>query len=654
MPTTDLSTHDTFPKLLLQHATQHAGLPAMREKRRGIWQTRTWSALADEVRTLAAALAASGLQPGSHVALIGDNRPRLYAAMCATQWLGGVVVPLHPDAAADELALPLSETAATHVFAEDQEQVDKVLGLLPTLRSITTVVYDNDRGMRHYAQPQLVAYEAFVERGREHLAKGGEPIDAAMLRRRGDDPAFVFYAADTTGRPRGVMLSHAALIDRARRMADLDRLRETDTALAYLPPAWIGQCMFSYVQPMVAGYCVACPESAETMLADLREIGPTYFFAPPRVLKTLVGEVTARMDDAGALKRRLYAAAMDNGRRRARGTAAGGSLAGALQDLLIRGPLRDVLGMSRLRVAYTAGDAVGADLFAFFRAIGVNLKQAYGPAEAGLFVCVQPDGQARAETVGPAAPGVELAIGDREELLVRSPGLFAGYVGDPAATRDAEGWFHTGDAARLGADGHVRVFGRVTDVGTLRDGSRFAPRPVEAALEASAFVKRAVAIGADRDRVCVLLDVDATALTDWAARRGLNHAGATDLVGRDETVALLSDWVAQVNLGLSADPEFARSQIHRFALLNEGLVTSASGSFGLPVVDRIEIAVRHRALIEAMYAGHRTAPLDPGADDGHGTATDVRIHDARLSSDGTPEGARPSSPRTPTLIKEAA
>jgi len=644
---------DTFPKLLLGHAQQRPERPAIREKSRGIWQTLSWHQLAEKVAALAAALQADGFQRGGHLGLLGDNRPRLYAAMCAAQWLGGVAVPLYQDAVADELALPLLAADVTHVFAEDQEQVDKLLEILPKCPQIKRIVYDEDRGMRHYAQPQLVSFANFRKQGEALLATRREAIRAEAELGRGSDVAAMFFTSGTTGQAKGVVLTHAAMIDRARAAAEMESLNDHDVAVAYLPPAWIGQNMFSYAQPMVVGYCICCPESSETMLFDMREVGPTYFFAPPRVLESLLTDVTIRMEDASRVKRWLYAHAMTLASRvgakvlAGEPVAMGDRLAYKLFDLLIYGPLRDVLGMSRLRVAYTAGEAIGADLLMFFRSIGINLKQLYGSTETSVFVCVQPDGEVKPDTVGPAVKGVELKFTAQRELLIRSPGLFAEYHRNPEATKaakDAEGWFHTGDAGYVGDDGHLRIIDRVKDVGALTDGTLFAPKYLENKLKFFPYVKEAVAFGDGRDRACMFVNIDLAAVGNWADRRNIAYTGYADLAAREETHDLIADCVAQVNADLAKEPTLAQSQIHRFLILHKELDADDGELTRTRKVRRGFIGDRYQPLVDALYDGRTSVRID----------AQVRYEDGRVGNISADLAIRDAKTFAPAQLKKVA
>jgi long-chain acyl-CoA synthetase len=643
--TTSVGTLDTFPKLLLMHARVRGTLPAIREKDLGIWQTWTWHVFADEVRALACALADRGLKRGDHMALIGDNRPRIYAAMCAAQCLGAIPVPLYQDAVAAEMAFPIGNAEIGHALAEDQEQVDKLLEILPKCPSLKHIYYDDSRGMRHYAQPGLEAYDALLEEGRAAYRRDPAFLEAEIDKGRGADTAAMFFTSGTTGVPKGVVLTHHALIDRAQAAAQMEGLTDRDVVLAYLPPAWIGQNIFSYAQPFVTGYCICCPESAETMMTDMREIGPTYYFAPPRVLEALLTQVSIRMEDANALKRWLYLRYMDVARR-VGGALLDGKPVGPLDRLdyavgnvLVYGPLRNVLGMSRVRIAYTAGEAIGPDLFKFYRSIGINLKQLYGSTETSVFVCIQPNGQVKSDTVGPAVPGVELKFTPERELLIRSPGLFKEYYKAPQATmeaKDAEGWFHTGDAGYFDADGHLKIIDRVKDVGKLADGTLFAPKYLENKLKFFPYIQEAVTFGHGRDRVCAFINIDAEAVGNWAERRNMPYSGYVDLASRDEVYELVRECVEKVNADLAQEPEVANSQIHRFLVLHKVLEADDEELTRTRKVRRRHVGEKYAALVDALYGGKDSVHVEAMVryEDGRTGAisADLKIRDARTFS----------------------
>jgi long-chain acyl-CoA synthetase len=639
MAPADPGTLDTFPKLLMHHARVRGDRPAIREKDLGIWQTWTWREFAEEVRSLARALAAEGLRRGGHVALVSDNRPRLYAAMCAVQCLGGVPVPLYQDAVAEEMVFPIQNAEIELAFAEDQEQVDKLLEILPRCPTLRRIYFDDPRGLRKYKQPQLLAYDDLLAAGRNMDPRA---VDEQIERGTGADVAGMFFTSGTTAAPKGVVHTHASLLGPARVAAEMEKLDETDVILAYLPPAWIGQNIFSCAQAFVTGYCICCPEAPETVMTDMREIGPTYYFAPPRVLEALLTQVSIRMDDASWLKRWLYQRFMGVANR-VGGALLDGKPVGLLDrslywlgDFLVYGPLRNVLGMSRVRVGYTAGEAIGPDLFRFYRSIGINLKQLYGSTETAVFVCIQPNGQVRSDTVGPAVRGVELKFSPERELLIRSEGLFREYYKNPDATqqaKDAEGWFHTGDAGFFDADGHVKIIDRVKDVGKLADGTLFAPKYLENKLKFFPYVKEAVCFGHQRDKACAFINIDPDALGNWAEKRNMPYSGYTDLASRDEVYDLVRGCVEQVNADLAAEPEIANSQIHRFLILHKELDADDGELTRTRKVRRGFIAEKYEPLLQALYSSASTVHVSAQVryEDGRtGTySADLRIRDAK-------------------------
>jgi long-chain acyl-CoA synthetase len=638
----DIGTHDTFPKLLLHHALVRGALPAIREKDLGIWQTWTWKQFADEARALACGLAGHGFKRGDHLALVGDNRPRIYAAMCAAQCLGGIPVPLYQDAAATEMAFPIQNAGIGFAVAEDQEQVDKLLEILPQCPTLERIYYDDPRGMRHYAQAQLASYDSLLELGRESLARDPAFLEGEIAKGAGGDTAAMFFTSGTTGNPKGVVLTHHALIDRAQAAAEMEGLNDADVVLAYLPPAWIGQNIFSYAQPFVTGYCICCPESAETVMTDMREIGPTYYFAPPRVLEALLTQVSIRMEDADRVSRFFYRRFMGIANR-VGGAILDGKPVGLadrllywLGDLSTYGPLRNVLGMSRVRVAYTAGEAIGPDLFRFYRSIGINLKQLYGSTETSVFVCIQPDGQVKADTVGPAVPGVELKFTPSRELVIRSPGLFKEYYKNAQATleaKDRDGWFHTGDAGYFDADGHVKIIDRVKDVGKLADGTLFAPKYLENKLKFFPYIKEAVAFGHGRDKVCVFINFDFEAVANWAEKRNMPYTGYVDLASRQEVLVLVRECVERVNADLAQEPEVANSQIRRFLILHKELDADDGELTRTRKVRRAFIAEKYATLLDALYGGKDTVHIEMQVkyEDGRTgmLAADLAIRDAK-------------------------
>ena len=606
----------TFPQLMLQHAAQRPQAAAMRIKEFGIWQSMSWVELAQLVRRLACGLAEAGLQRGEHVVVVGENRPRLYASMLAVQALGGVPVPLYQDAASAEFVFPIQNAEVRFAFLEDQEQVDKLLEIREQCPGLARLWFDEPRGLRRYEEPGLASMDSLLEAGARFDAAHPGHFDAEVARGTPQDVAAMFFTSGTTGKPKGVVHTHFTLLDRASAGARFDKLTDKEEVLAYLPPAWIGQNIFSYAQWLACGYVVNCPESAETVTIDLKEIGPTYYFAPPRVFEGLLTSVMIRMEDASAPKRWMFQRAMDVARRvgpaRMDGKPVGAldRLKYALGDLCVYGPLRNSLGMSRVRVAYTAGEAIGPDLFTFYRSIGINLKQLYGSTETAVFVCLQPDNEARADTVGVPIDGVEIKLADSGEILVKSPGLLREYYKNPEATAEVltpDGWYHTGDAGFLDATGHLKIIDRAKDVGRLQggpnDGALFAPKYVENKLKFFPFIKEAVAFGDRRERACAFVNIDVEAVGNWAEKRNLPYAGYTDLAGKPEVYALIQDCVEKVNADLAADEKLAGSQIHRFLILHKELDADDGELTRTRKVRRGYIGERYQVLVDALYGG---------------------------------------------------
>jgi long-chain acyl-CoA synthetase len=622
---------DTFPKLLLDRAKTTGSKPAIREKDYGIWQTWTWSQVADEVRALACGLAAKGFKRGDKLAVIGDNRPRLYWAMCAAQCLGGVPVPMYQDSVAQELRYVVEHAEVRFALAEDQEQVDKLLEIKDRYPKLELIIYDDSRGLRNYKQEYLYDFEDIQALGRKFDNEHPEFLRNEVESGRGQDIAIILYTSGTTGNPKGVMLTHDNVLITARNSIKFDSLNQDEQVLAYLPMAWVGDHVFSYGQSYVAGFCVSCPESSATVLTDLREIGPTYFFAPPRIYENILTTVMIRIEDAGWLKRKMFHYFMDVARRAGSKILDRESV--SLRDrelygignVLVYGPLRNTLGFSRIRLAYTAGEAIGPDIFDFYRALGINVKQLYGQTEAAVFVTMQPDGQVKPDTVGTPAPQIEIKIADNGEVLYRGPGVFHSYYKNPEATADTktpDGWVHTGDAGFFDEDGHLKIIDRAKDVGKLNDGSIFAPKYIENKLKFFPYIKEAVIFGDGRDYTTAFLNIDLEAAGNWAERRNISYGSYQELAGRKEVYELVQDCVEQVNRDLAKDSHLAPSQIKRFLILHKELDADDGELTRTRKVRRSFVAERYSQLVDALYSDKSRCNIE----------TEVTFEDGRKGS----------------------
>jgi long-chain acyl-CoA synthetase len=607
---------ETFPQLLQKHAAQRPGSPALREKEYGIWQTTTWAQLLQLTERIACGLHQAGLQRGDHLVVIGSNRPRLYASMLAAQSLGAIPVPLYQDAAAAECVFPINNAEIKFAVVEDQEQVDKMLEIREQCPQLAHIWFDDPRGLRNYSESGLASLEQLMDSGAKFAAANASFFKTEAEKAQPHDVAAMFFTSGTTGNPKGVVHTHYSLLNRSEAGAKFDKLTADEDVLAYLPPAWIGQNIFSYAQWLICGYTVNCPESAATVTIDLKEIGPTYYFAPPRVFEGLLTSVMIRMEDAGTIKRKMFHAFMDVAKRvgpaKTDGKSIGllDSLKYALGNFFVYSPLRNNLGMSRVRVAYTAGEAIGPDLFTFYRSIGINLKQLYGSTETAVFVCLQPDNAVHADTVGVPIEGVEIKLDDNGEILVKSPGLLKEYFKNPAATAEvktADGWYRTSDAGFIDASGQLKIIDRVKDVGRIKgganDGAMFAPKYVENKLKFFPHIKEAVAYGDGRDQVCVMVNIDMNAVGNWAERRNLPYTGYVDLASKPEVYGLIKDCVESVNADLARDEKLSGSQISRFLVLHKELDADDGELTRTNKVRRGFIGDKYQPLIDALYGG---------------------------------------------------
>jgi len=637
---------DTLPKLLIHNAAAIGARPAMRHKDLGIWQAWTWQQVLAEVRAFSIGLAELGLKRGDKFTIIGSNRPRLYWAICAGQALGAIPVPVYADAVADEMAYVVAHAEVMLAVVEDQEQVDKIIAVSERLPHLGRVIYDEPRGLKDYDHGRLIAFTDVQEIGRKKLADDPECLrrwEAGIAEGKGSDLSIILYTSGTTGRSKGVMLTYENTIISARNANTFDRLDCKEEVIAYLPLAWVGDYFFSYVQAYAAGYCVNCPETPDTVVQDRREIGTTYAFAPPRVYENVLTLTTVRMADAGPLKRRIFdyflGVAGRWGEKILDGEKVplGARLLYSLGNFLVYGPLMNQFGLSRIRVAYTAGEAIGPEMFRFWRGIGLNLKQLYGQTEASIYITAQPDGEIYSDTVGTASPDVEVKISDSGEVLFRSPGVFTGYYKDPAKTAEVltpDGWVHTGDAGFFDPKtGQLKIIDRAKDVGHLKDGTVFAPKYIENKLKFYPNIREAVAIGAGRDFACAMINIDITAVGSWAERNNVVYGSYQELAGNPRVYEMIARHVDEVNRSLSEEEVMAGAQIRRFLILHKELDADDGELTRTQKLRRGHITDRYAPLIEACYDGSNSADISTEVtfEDGHKgvIAARVAIRDMR-------------------------
>jgi long-chain acyl-CoA synthetase len=647
------ANEDTFPKLIARNARIRGSRTAFRHKDLGIWQSWTWGEVHEAVRGFAAGLIGLGVKRGDKIAIVGSNRPKLYWAMAAAQWIGAIPVPVYSDSVAEEMAFVLSHAEVVLAVVEDQEQVDKLLSIADQTPSLSYILYDEERGLRDYDHTRLKALAGFIAEGSRRLETDRELealIGRNLAEARGEDLAIILYTSGTTGRPKGVMLTFANVLAAAKMGCDFDKLDDKDEIIAYLPLAWVGDHIFSYAQAILAGLCVNCPESPETVVEDRREIGTTYAFAPPRVFENLLTLTMVRMEDASAFKRRVFRYFIDHANRVGEKILNGASVGVvdrmiyALGDVLVYGPLRNRFGLTKIKVGYTAGEAIGPEIFRFYRSIGVNLKQLYGQTEASVYVTMQPDGEIHADTVGRPAPGVEIKIDENGEVLFRSPGVFQAYYKDPektAETKTEDGFVRSGDAGFFDANGHLKIIDRAKDVGKLNDGSLFPPKYVENKLKFYPNIKEVVAYGNGRDYVTAFINIDLTAVGNWAERNNVIYGSYQELAQNPQVYEMIASHVDEVNRSLAGEPRMGGSQIRRFLILHKELDADDGELTRTQKVRRGFIAERYQPLVDALYDGSGEADIrtEVTFEDGRKgvIAARVKIRDMPLHGAGAPE-----------------
>ncbi len=645
---------DSFPKLVERNARIFAARPAYREKEFGIWQSWTWAEAREAIEAIALGFIEMGLQKGDHIAIVGRNRPHFYWSMLAAQYAGAIPVPVYQDSVADEMAYVLDHCGARFAVVQDQEQVDKLHEVADRIPALKRMIYIDARGLRRYDHSDLISLADVRKTGEERKAEFQGELQARMDAATEHDTCIILYTSGTTGRPKGVVLTNRNVLMTAKNSCAFDTLTEKEDVLAYLPMAWVGDYVFSMAQACWAGFCVNCPESAETMHSDLKEIGPTYFFAPPRFFEGLLTSIMIRMEDASKFKQKLFHKYIDLAKRvgpallDGKEVSAGDRIKYRLGRALVYGPLLNATGLSRVRVGYTAGEAIGPEIFEFYRSLGINLKQLYGQTEGTIYITQQPDGEVSADTVGVPSPDVEVKIGDNGEVFYRSPGTFAEYYKNPEATaetKDTEGWVATGDAGFFEPDrGHLRIIDRAKDVGKLTNGAMFAPKYVENKLKFYPNILEAVAFGHERDYCTAFINIDLTAVGNWAERNNIAYASYQELAGHPRVYAAVQEHVEEANRSIAEDALLSHCQVRRFLVLHKELDADDGELTRTRKVRRRIIAEKYEPLMTALYDGSDSVYIE----------TEVTYEDGRKGAIKATLEIRDAAVVTPDAQKMAA
>src|SRR6266478_6954799 len=611
-----MSTLDTFPKLLLQNAERFGERAALREKEFGIWRETSWRRYGERVRDFSLGLVSLGLEPGGKVAIIGDNRPEWVIAELAAQSMGAASVGIYQDSTLTEVAYVIDHCDARFVVAEDQEQVDKILGLIEQLPKVANVIYADPRGLRRYKHEKLLSFEEVERRGRELHASDPSLFSRNVARGQGSDLALICYTSGTTGSPKGAMLTFANLLSMALSLHQVDPRRQSDEFVSFLPLAWIGEQMMSVATALAIGFTINFPEEPETAAHDIREIGPNVMFAPPRIWEGLNSTVQVKIMDTTPLKRFVYERLMPVGMKVADLRLAQGRVPWFwralyfVADWLLFRPLKDRLGLLNLRSATTGGAALGPDVFPFFHATGVRLKQIYRQTEISGISCIHRDQRIKFHTVGEPIPQTDVRISERGEILSRSPAVFTGYYKNEDATHSSltDGWLHSGDAGYL-EDGQLVVIDRIKDVLRLADGTQFSPQFIENRLKFSPYIKEAVVIGQDKPYLSALVCIDQGIVGKWAEKEKISYTTYTDLSAKPRVYDLLQREIDGVNRTLPA-----AAKIRKFVLHDEELTRTRK-------VRRAFVEERYKSIIAALYGDERKIAID----------TTIRYQDGRTA-----------------------
>ena len=606
---------NTLPKQLRENATIFADKMALREKRFGIWQSLTWQEYLTRVRNFALGLHEMGFGKNDRIAIIGDNRPEWVIAEMAVQSLGGASMGIYQDSVVEEVAYLATAINAKFIIAEDQEQVDKLLDIRDNLSSVQAIIYYDPRGLRNYKLDYLLAFPDVEARGAQVHEQQPKLFDSFVDDTQPDDVAIISTTSGTTSKPKLALLTHRNLISMAEGMTAVDNYKQEHQFVSFLPLAWIGEQMLSMACGMHKGFALNFPEEPETVSIDLREIGPHIMFAPPRIWENYLSEVQVKIEDAGRLKTAMFNWALGIGQKLAdkrfnkQPLSTWDSILQGLTHVLVFTNLLDQLGLRHVKWAYTAGAALGPDVFRFFHAMGVNLKQGYGQTETTGICVLHSDNDIKFQTVGKPVPGAEVKVDDSGEILVKGPMCFIGYFENDEATGETvtpDGWVRTGDAGYHDDDGHLIVIDRAKDVMTLHDGTKFSPQFIENKLKFSPYIKEAVVFGGDDyPFVTAMINIDFSNVGKWAENNKIGYTTYTDLSQKAPVYNLILQDVQRTNADL---PNAAK--IQRFLLLHKELDADDAELTRTRKVRRGFVAQRYKELIDGLYGNSETIHID--------------------------------------------
>ncbi len=613
----------TIPKLFFQQAQKYgSNKVAMREKEFGIWRPITWQDYLENVKYLSLGLIELGLENGDKVAMIGDNRPEGLWAEMAALCVGGIGVWLFQDCLIDEVRYIIDHSDTKYLFGEGQEEVDKAISIRNECPRLEKIIWDDPKGMRNYDQDYLISLKQVQELGKKLDQKQPKLFETLVKQGSGEDVALLFYTSGTTSLPKGALLSHNNMLTMGKYLMSVDPCKETDDYVSYLPFAWIGEQMMSISCGLQMGYTLNFPEGPATAQENIREIGPHVMFAPPRMYEEMTRSVQVKYLDATWIKRRFYEFSTKIGYRVAnlkfdkKPIPWYWALLEWLAYITVQKKLKDHLGLSGIRNAYTGGAAMGPDHFRFFHALGVNLKQIYGQTEVAGISVVHRSGDIKFDTVGKPIPGTQIKITEDGEIITKSSSVFLGYYKNPEATAKAlqDGWLYSDDKGFIDDDGHLVVFDRTKDVFTLKDGQPFSPQYLETRLKFSPYVKDSWVIGNNLDYITAVLCIDYAVVGKWADEKKINYTSYQELSQMPEVYDLIEKQIKQANKDL---PDAAK--VAKFTNLYKELDADDDELTRTRKLRRAFVEKRYKDILAALYSNADSVHID----------TEIKYEDGR-------------------------